>query len=112
MQLIKISNLNFIFNGHQDQERCVRVVAKKRSVESLKKILVEVNLLRLIDSFNVLSIGVVEHLLHSRQHGLIDIRVCGNDNFIVDNSAASIFHHDTIRLLNYHASVFNRLINN
>lgn len=86
--------------------------------------LVEINLLRnillMVNCFHVLRmhsvVGVVEHLLHRRQHRLIDVRGGWKLHHLVillradDNVVAIFLTHHSIGLLNDHASIFNGFI--
>lgn len=65
----------------------------------------------MVDSLHVLrmhsSVGVVEHLLHRRQHRLVDVGSRRKHHFLF---GAVLVNHHAIRLLDNHSCVFNRLI--
>jgi hypothetical protein len=88
----------------------------RSSVEDvLEHSLVEVDLLRLIrlvvNRLHVLrmhsGVGVVEHLLHCRQHRLVDVGRRRKHHLLF---SAVLLHHHSVRLLDDHARVFNRLV--
>lgn len=77
--------------------------------------LIEVDLLWLvrlvINRLHILrmhsGVAVVEHLLHCRQHRLVDVGCCWVHCFVV---GAVFLNHHAIRLLDDHPRIFNRLI--
>lgn len=95
----------FLFFFRWDRQR------RERSSASL----VEVDLLRLIrlvvDGLHVLrmhsGVGVVEHLLHGRQHRLIDVGRRRKHHLLF---SAILLNHHSIRLFDDHARVLDRLV--
>lgn len=87
----------------------------EKKVIAASKLLVEVNLLRLIrlmiDRLHVLrmhsGVGVVEHLLHRWQHRGVDVARRRNHHFVV---VAVLLAHHPVRLLNNRSRVLDGLV--